>query len=384
MSTTRPAGGPAGPHIVFTSHDGYGVGHLRRNSLIARALLDADPTATVTLVTGIPRRPPWLRGDRLDVVHVPPLLKDGTGGYRNPSLSVEDAVAARGRIFADVVRARPPRAVVVDRHPYGTAGELRQGLTAAREGGAALVLGLRDIVDAPATVAAEVAGPGWAGVEDVYDEVLVYGARDFCDHVAEYGVPLEPQYCGWVADVAPPATRDLRLLVVAAGGGGDGSDVFRLGLDLLEHRPSWRAVVAAGPYADADGLTRLAGRSRRQHRFDVAYDTPGCAPLLATAAASVQMAGYNSTFEALAAGIRPILVPRSWPRREQLLRAERLAERGLADVVEPTEGAETVARLLDRRRLLAEGELARAGIDVGGAQTAAARIAALVGQLVTP
>jgi len=37
---------------VFYSHDGYGLGHVRRNSLIARAVLEADTEAEVSLVTG--------------------------------------------------------------------------------------------------------------------------------------------------------------------------------------------------------------------------------------------------------------------------------------------------------------------------------------------
>ncbi len=34
---------------LFSSHDGFGLGHTRRNTLIAHALLRRDPTAEVTL-----------------------------------------------------------------------------------------------------------------------------------------------------------------------------------------------------------------------------------------------------------------------------------------------------------------------------------------------
>ena len=85
------------------------------------------------------------------------------------------------------------------------------------------------------------------------------------------------------------------------------------------------------------------------------------------------MAGYNATFEALAAGLRPILVPRRYPRIEQALRADRLAALGLADIVS-TDGAAQVCDLLRGSRVLPVGVLEAVGINVDGADRAAARL----------
>jgi len=41
--------------FLFDSHDAYGLGHVRRNSSIARAVLATDPAAQVSLVTGTTR-----------------------------------------------------------------------------------------------------------------------------------------------------------------------------------------------------------------------------------------------------------------------------------------------------------------------------------------
>src|SRR4029077_8079858 len=97
-------------------------------------------------------------------------------------------------------------------------------------------------------------------------------------------------------------------------------------------------------------------------RVRLVHDTPGCGPLFARAARVVQMAGYNSTFECLAAGIRPVLVPRRTPRREQVIRATRLAALGLADVVAEPASAAEVAWLLRRPRVLGSTDLEDAGI----------------------
>ena len=64
------------------------------------------------------------------------------------------------------------------------------------------------------------------------------------------------------------------------------------------------------------------------------------------------MAGYNTTVEALAAGVRPLLVPRRSPRREQAIRATRLASLGLADIVDEDATVDEVSWLLRRPRRL--------------------------------
>ena len=127
-------------------------------------------------------------------------------------------------------------------------------------------------------------------------------------------------------------------------------------------------MLVAGPYADS-GLDVEA-----TDRLRVLRNTPDCAALMARAGAVIQMAGYNSTLEALAAGIRPVLVPRRAPRREQAIRALRLAALGVADVVDGEASLEEVTWLLGRPRLLPPDALETAGIRLDGAERAAAAI----------
>ncbi len=362
------------PRYLFSSHDGFGLGHVKRNATIARALLAAEPDAEVTLVTGAARQPHWLGEDRrLGLVAVPPLIKDSSGAYRNGELSFEEALRRRAAIFERTVADLRPDVIVVDRHPYGTAGELRPGLEAAAARGARLVLGLRDILDEPGRVRQELAGEGWADVAQVFHLVLVYGEAALCDHEDEYGLPMTPTYCGWVVEAIEPEPRDPAMVAVAAGGGGDGDAVYALAGELAGLLPRRRMVVAAGPYASRQ-LPFAGGGT-----ITVARDVPGCAGLFARAGAVVQMAGYNSTVESLAAGVKPILVPRRSPRREQAIRATRLAAMGLADVVDEGAPAEEVAWLLGRPRLLAPGQVEGHGLRLDGAATAAAHLRAQVG-----
>lgn len=361
---------------LFYSHDGYGLGHVRRNTLTARAVLDTDPTAQVSLVTGIGARPRWLcESPRVRVHRVPPMLKATDGSYRHEGLSFEEAVRERARIFTTLVEDERPDVIVVDRHPYGTAGELHSGLDTARRRGSALVLGLRDVLDEPSVIRAEMSGLGWAGVEDVYDDILVYGRRHFVDHEVEYGLALQLHYCGWVVERPRQSGADGNVLVVAAGGGGDGAAVFDLGSQLLTRRPDLFGLFAPGPYADVDAVRRL-GRFVPD-RARIVRHSEACGRWFARAEAILCMAGYNSTLEALASGHRPILMPRRSPRREQAIRAGRLASLGLADVVDEGADAAEVAWLLQRPRALPDGALEAAGIDLNGAHNAAQRLHAL-------
>jgi len=145
--------------------------------------------------------------------------------------------------------------------------------------------------------------------------------------------------------------------------------VFQLATGALRLRPGWRGEIAAGPFGDA-GSIRESVRSLNG-RIKLRGGMSDCRAMFARASAVVQMAGYNSTFEALAAGHRSVLVPRVYPRREQAIRAERLATLGLADVVHPAARPEDLAQLLDRPRRGPPTTHARSVIDLNGADRAA-------------
>lgn len=363
--------------VLFSSHDGYGLGHVRRNSRLASALRDRLPDAEVTVATGVASDHAWLGADGVNVVRLPPLVKDTRGRYRHATLSMREALAERSRRFQELVEQTQPHLVVVDRHPFGIRGELRTGLQLARRNGAAVVVGLRDILDTPKTIRRELAGDGWRGVLDVVDEILVYGHQVICDQEREYHLPLAPTYCGIVVDPLPRRAvtpTDLATLVVSAGGGADGQAVARLARKLAGQAGFDRTVLVRGPAADPDERENDSGRLRIQRSRD------DCGPVFAGAAASLQMAGYNSTYEAISAGIRPILAPRRAPRREQAIRATRLTALGLADVVDTGATTNEIAWLLQRPRRLPAGAVEEAGLSLNGAAVAVERLCQHLGR----
>ena len=80
-----------------------------------------------------------------------------------------------------------------------------------------------------------------------------------------------------------------------------------------------------------------------------------CVAFMASADLVICTAGYNTTVQALRYGRRALMVPRVMHRREQLLRASKLAELGLVnmltpDSVTPERLAAEIRRMLDDPR----------------------------------
>ena len=366
---------------LFVSHDGFGLGHVRRNMRIATALRRSEPDAQIAVLTGIETTHDWLDRVGATVVRVPALVKGSDGRYRNPCMPHRRALETRSAQLLETVAMFEPDVVLVDRHPFGLAGEWRCGLYAARAQGAKILVGLRDVLDEPNVVRAEFASDRWEGVNKLVDEVLVYGSPVLCDHEAEYDLAISPTYCGWVGEPASNYSSpvDSGLLVVAAGGGGDGAAVAELGCGLAGHHKVRRATFVTGPA----GKERANDLRRRLEQTEtdvhILSSVPDCTPLFAKAGMVLEMAGYNSTIEALSVGSRPILMPRRAPRREQAIRASRLASLGLVDVVDADAQADEIAWMLDRPRRLAPNALPNVGLDLNGATNTAHRLMSSIG-----
>jgi predicted glycosyltransferase len=134
--------------------------------------------------------------------------------------------------------------------------------------------------------------------------------------------------------------------------------------------------VITGPNAPDGLLARLTSKLRDGDAVvPFRSDFTG---LLAQAQLSISQAGYNTCGDLLRAGCPAVLVPfAAGGEREQTLRAERLADRGLAVAVnEASLDAPVLAEAIGRA--LAGGRRDSAGIDLDGAERTAAMIAVMI------
>ncbi len=361
-----------GLRVLYYSHDSYGLGHLRRTLALAHRVRERLPDTTQLIVSGAAYTDGWSLPAGADWLKLPSVVKTGSGEYRSRSLecSFETTLELRQDMVLAAARRFRPDLFVVDHVPAGLNGEALPALRHAASMGARLVLGLRDVLDDATLVhrAWRKAG-SHALLDSLYDSIVVYGDRRIYDVVEEYAfserAARKTTYVGYLR--APePAPASLvraklgvgkeRLVVVTAGGGGDGHSLVSAALDSLAAAAPERTetLVVAGPLmgdGERGDLERRAARCGGGVRLVGAVSD--LSDVIAAADAIVSMGGYNTVREILTYRRPALIVPRVRPRLEQLVRAEALARRGLVRVLHPVEA--TPARLgADLRRLLDE------------------------------
>ncbi len=357
LPSGRRAGG--GPIEVFLySHDTFGLGHLRRNLAIAEELLNADGQFSVRLLTGSPVIDSWTLPRGLKVQPLPPVVKLAAETYaaRTPGEPFGLVKGYREALILKLVLRHRPDVFLVDHAPAGMNGELLSTLALIRREmpDTRTILGLRDILDSPAIVREL-----WREqdihtlLDRAYDDIFVYGSRRLFDVVNGYGisprVAERVRYCGYVvhaeddggkAGVAPPpgavcwnAARAAGrpVVLVTAGGGGDGYPMMEAYLRALETLPvgGFHSVLVTGPLMAEAQAAALRQAAVGRADVELIERTTDLVPSLHAAALVVSMAGYNTSAELIAARKRAILVPRAAPRAEQRMRAALLSKLGL-------------------------------------------------------
>src|SRR5919198_2641631 len=197
--------------IAIYSQDGLGLGHLRRTTHIGRRLLEAAPDSAILLVVDSPVGPIFALPDGMDCVKLPSILKVDAGQWRPTSLAIPtaDLQRLRSELLYHTLVAYQPDLVLVDHMPGGARGELRPALGALRQEQPAcrIVLGLRDVLDAPHITRRVWQDEGaYEVLRQYYDAVLIYGNRELFDTAATYDIPAPPggiHYCGYVVHDGP-------------------------------------------------------------------------------------------------------------------------------------------------------------------------------------
>lgn len=339
----------AGPRrIALYSHDTLGLGHIRRNLAIATALAADLDAPDILLISGIRDAHAFPLPPHTDLLTLPAVHKDATGGYAPRALSgtLEELVELRGGIVAAALDQFAPDLLIVDKVAGGVCGELAPALARlSMRNRSRVVLGLRDILDDPESVRRD-----WARdrtdllLAHYFDEIWVYGDAAIADPVEEYGLSgavarklwfagyLAPPLPEMVTALPPEVPLDAPYVLGLVGGGQDG----RALAEAFARAPladGMAAVLVCGPHMPAEDRAVIDAIAAERAALTVLGFVPDCGPLAAHAEGVVAMGGYNTTVELLAAGTRTLLVPRDQPRREQRIRAERLAALGAVDLL---------------------------------------------------
>ena len=342
--------------VVLYSHDTMGIGHMRRNVLIAQTLTAQPISASVLLIAGAREATDFAVPPNVDWLTLPSLHKfeNGRYGSRNLRMPVAQLIELRAQAIAAAVRAFQPDVLIADKEPRGALGELQPTLDWLKSHGRTrCVLGLRDVLDDATTVRRE-----WdearneEAVRSYYDAVWVYGDPAVFDLAREYDLCQDLRakliYSGYLdacqrlklqphdrgngaADARPPGQRFALCMV---GGGQDGADLADAFISA-EFPKGLSGVVVTGPFMPADTRRNLRARAESRSHLRVLDFVPEPCRLLCRAERVVAMGGYNTVSEILALEKPALVIPRVAPRREQLIRAQRLSELALLDMLHP-------------------------------------------------
>ena len=332
--------------LLVYSQDGMGLGHLRRTRNIALELLRRQPDCRVLTVADSPVAPFFTPLPGMAYLKLPTIVKAGPHDWRSDSPDMDAAVRSRSATILEAFRDFRPDAVLVDHMPAGALGELKPLLDQATQGRERprLILGLRDILDDPETIA-----EAWSELDayrylELYDAVAVYGCRDVFDAEEAYGLAARARSVTFCHYVAPGAEADASAadeanpFVLVMGGGG--ADAFPLAHTFLDALPAvleasqLHALIVTGPNMPAPHRDRLAAQAAGLP-VEVQASVTDATAVLQRASAVVTMGGYNSLCEVLRWRRKALVVPRRAPSAEQRMRARLFAARGLMRMLDP-------------------------------------------------
>lgn len=358
--------------VLLYSHDSFGLGHVSRCRTIANAIVEADQSVSVLILSGSPVVGSYEFRSGVDFVRIPGVVKIETGEYDSANLrmNVEHTLEMRTRIIRDTADIFRPDLFIVDKEPLGLRGEVGPALRLLKERGTPLVLGLRDVMDDPAQLAKE-----WErknvvpALRDLYDEIWVYGLPQVNKPLTGIDVPPSVRhklvYTGYLRRELPlhgdvpheMEEIDGPFILVTPGGGGDGDELVDWVLAAYEADPNipYGAVIVFGPFMQAAAREAFKERAAKFPNIRTLTFTNNLGALMQSAAGVVAMGGYNTFCEILSFDKRAIIVPRTHPRLEQFIRARAARNIGLIEMLDPNRGRDPQAMATALRHLPQQG-----------------------------
>jgi predicted glycosyltransferase len=336
--------------IIFYCQYVFGVGHLFRSVELVRALEGHD----VILVVGGPE----VEIDipvHVKLVRLPALYMDDKFTTLIPQTrtkSVAQIKHERKSILFSLFETFKPDLFIVELYPFGRTifgFELTPLLQAIRKGTFGKVhtaCSLRDILVKkrdPIEYEQRVLNI----LNDLFDHLLIHSDADFFPLDATFSraqeIAIPVFYTGFVTKKAanePINTKKMlglnrkqKLIVASAGGGRSGFRLLNSVVDaclLIKNLPKMHLEVFTGPFMDSDQYLKIKKKSGPG--IHIKRFTRHFMDFLGSADLSVSMAGYNTCMDILTTKV-PALV---WPYkgdREQILRTQRLSDRGVFEVL---------------------------------------------------
>ncbi len=367
-----------GARVLMYSHDTFGLGHLRRCRTIAHSLVENFQGLSVLIISGSAIAGAFDFRARVDFVKIPSVIKLRNGEYTSLAghIDIGDTIRMRESIIRHTAETFRPDIFIVDKEPMGLHGELTDTLEYLKSEDTTLILGMREVMDSPRLLASE-----WERkdlvkkVDETYDHIWVYGPENFYDPMTGIDIPMSMrrriEFVGFLK--RQTSTHQVRTrknkneyLLVTTGGGGDGIELIQSVMAAYEQSDelNHKALVVLGPYMPSKERKDFLERGKKIDNMKVIDFDSRLEELISGAKAVVSMGGYNTFCEILSFDKPALIVPRTVPREEQLLRAQRAAELDMTDMLVPEDADDPQKMAAALLRLLARDKPSERGINI--------------------
>jgi len=337
--------------VLVYSHDTFGLGHLRRCRTIAHSLVGDYHGLQVLIISGATIAGAFDYRARVDFVKIPSVIKLRNSEYTSMDkhIDVSETIEMRKSIILNTATSFEPDIFIIDKEPLGLRGEVEDTLRFLKARGTTLVLGLREVMDAPHLLDVE-----WKRndtmhkIGELYDHIWVYGPPHFHDPLVGLDVPetvrSKMDFVGFLQRKSSKkiAADASDYLLVTTGGGGDGFELVRdvIAAYLADPTLTMKAVIVLGPYMPNEQRMHFVEQSANNPNIEIIEFDSRMEDRIAGARAVVAMGGYNTYCEILSFDKPALIVPRMQPRLEQYIRARRAAELGLVRMLPPQEATD--------------------------------------------
>ena len=342
--------------LLFYCQHILGIGHLIRSMEIVRGLL-AD--FEVYFVNGGRVVEDFPIPEGVQVMNLPAIATDPEfQALRaiDPDQTLEDVFETRRTILLDLVDRVQPDVLVIELFPFGRrrfSAELIPCIETAKARGVKVVCSLRDIVVTKQDQSRH-EEKICRLMNQYFDLLLIHGDPAFqpldlsFSRVEDLHCPVF--YTGYVVQeyvVQESASKDADLLLIdrdtpliltSVGGGRFGHELLFCVVDAaqyLEHLPH-QILVFTGPFCPPEVFATLETKAAQRPNVVLQRYTPNLLAHMHQADLSISMAGYNTTMNVLTSTVRAMMLPFTGnDDQEQTLRAERLEELGMVQVIRP-------------------------------------------------
>ncbi|MGA3072027.1 MAG: glycosyltransferase [Terracidiphilus sp.] len=327
------------PRILIFTHDGRGLGHLRRLARLGKVL---QQHSAVLFITGH-REASWLVPPECEYIHLPNLdsldPRRSRQWGRRPFLSDDLSVgrALRRDVIYGVIQRFRPDAIILDYLPLGMDEEMREFILGTPECRKYFIS--RGILGSPDQVYRDVLTPSAVeSLRDAYHMILVMSDSKIIDMAQEYsleaGIVDKIAYVGYAAEPVSSGAiegirsrrmlpKDAKWVVCTAGGGKEGELLIQRCWEVAQIFPECYFDIVVGPRSRLLLESEAWADGNRIHLLPL--DDRQLPLMHAAADVVIIRGGYNSLIEACMGKGRIIVVP-IMTDYEQVNHAKRLSE----------------------------------------------------------